>query len=133
MTAAPPTPCNVRAAMSSEAVGANGAPGGCDRKHREAENEHAPAAKAVAKRCRGDDPGGRCDRVGIDCPLHRRVADVQVVMDPWQCRDNDHVVAHLALPTEQRVCSRVLAADVGRRLHSRRDRLLVLSHRSAGP
>src|SRR6478736_3390327 len=71
-TIAPPSPCTVRAAISTDTFGANEA-----------------AAVAVAERGRGNDAGSEGDSVGIQGPLQRRQPDVQVRLHPRQGGGHD--------------------------------------------
>ena len=91
-TAAAPSPCTVRATISSAVFGGERARGRGQREQRQADVEDPAPAEPVAERGGGDDAGGEGDAVGVDRPLQGREAGVQVALHARQRGDHDHRV-----------------------------------------
>ena len=79
VTIAAPAPWMARAAISAPVLGRERGGGGGGGEDAEADDEHAPAAEAVAERGAGEQQHGVGQRVGVDGPFEVLHAAAEVV------------------------------------------------------
>ena len=91
-TIAPPRPWIARAAISASVEGASAASGRGGREDPDPDQEHAPAAEAVAERRAGEQEDGERERVGVDGPLEVLERGAEIAADARQRRRDDEVV-----------------------------------------
>ena len=80
-TIAAPRPWMPRAAISAPVLGASAAAADAAREDAEADDEHPPAAEAVAERRAGEQEDRERERVRVDGPLERLERGAEILAD----------------------------------------------------
>ena len=91
-TIAPPRPWIARAAISASVEGASAAAAEAPVKIADPDQEHPPAAEAVAERRAGEQEDGERERVAVDRPLEVLERRAEIAADARQRRRDDEVV-----------------------------------------